>query len=125
MGGKKPVWLGFATGSLARWQGEQFLVQSYLVVRSGKYLTSISRQHAAFYAGGSVLLALGEIQTRPIGENPSRACLVLPGALRICLARYFTTPSRQDIDRASTLTAASRILDGADAGQAARMLAKP
>lgn len=57
--------------------------------------------------------------------NPSRACLILPGALSIFLARYFTSPSRQDIDRAPTLTASSRILDGAGAGQAVRMLAKP
>lgn len=40
------------------------------------------------------------------------------------MARYFTNPSRQDIDRAVTLTASSRILDEAGAGQAARMLAK-
>ncbi len=73
------------------------------------------------------MLALGEIQTRPIGENPSRACLVLPGALRICVARCFTTPSRQqglDIDRAITLTGTSRIFDEASAGQSARMPAK-
>ncbi len=60
----------------------------------GKYLTSIKHQHATFDAGSGTLLGLRAIDSCSVGENPSRACLVLPGALRICLARYFTTPSR-------------------------------
>lgn len=73
------------------------------------------------------MLGLRAICRWSVCENPSRACLVLPGALRICPARYFTTPSCQqglDIDRAITLTGTSRILDEANAGQSARMPAK-
>lgn len=73
------------------------------------------------------MLGLRAIDSCSVVGSSSSACLVLPGALRVCLARYFTTPSRLqglDIDRAITLTGTSRILDEAKAGQSVRMPAK-
>ena len=87
--------------------------------KSRQILDEHQGQHTTYQAVSVVLLVLRATWLWSVGGNPSRACLVLPGALSIFLARYFTTPSRQDIDRAPTLTAASRILDGAGAGQAA------
>jgi hypothetical protein len=61
----------------------------------GKFLTNIMRHNTTFHARGLTALGQWAILTASFYENPSRACLVLLGVLRIYLARYFTTPSRQ------------------------------
>ncbi len=90
--------------------------------KPGKYLMSIKHQHATFDAGRGALLGLRATGPCSVVGNPSRACLVLPGALSISTARYFTTPSRPKglaIDRAVILTSTSGIFDEAGAGQSA------
>lgn len=57
-----------------------------------KFLTSIKLQHADFQLEAARCVGRPTAERHSVGQNPSRACLVLPGALRIYLAQYFAIP---------------------------------